>query len=133
MKRINPLYLLGLLFFIAMYAAYAVHTQEVKLKDAQNEYRYKKELALKLKALKNAYAPKRKRELLRLLRSTKVRKNGVKFQDNKTRLQITGKKIDVKIARLILSKVLNSTYNIERFTIRKEKNGVDIDMEIVWQ
>ena len=133
MNRLNPLYLLFLSAVIALFAIYSAKQEQQKLEDLQSEYRFKREIALKLKALKNAYSPKRQREILRLLRTPKVKKSGVKFQSTKEHLTITGRGIDVKTANMITAKLLNGTYNIKEFELKKQKEGVDLKMETVWR
>lgn len=133
MSRLNPLYLLLLSVVLSVFSIYATYKEEKKLQDLQSEYRYKEDLALKTKALKNAYSPKRKNELMRLLRRSVVQKSGVKFTEKKDRLTITGKGADVKIANQIFSKIFNGTYNLSRFFLRKKEGGVDFEMEIRWR
>ena len=132
MRRLNPLYILLLSFILALFAAYSASTKQAELEELQNEYRTKEDLARKLKALKSAYSPKRKRELLRLLRSAKIRKSGIRYEERRDRLLVTGGDVDVKAASTIVSKVLNGTYNLRRFSLERAKEGVKLEMEIVW-
>ncbi len=133
MKRINPLYILILSLAAAFFAAYSASKKEKELEKLQIEYREKKDLALRLWALKNAYSPKRKRALLQLLRSQKVQKSGIKFDEKPNRLEISGKNVDAKAANLVVSKVLNGTYNLKKLALRKANKGLDLEMEIVWR
>ncbi len=133
MKRLNPLYLLLLSAVVAVFAIYSALEEEKRFEELQSQYRYKQDMALKLRALKNAYSPKRKVELLRLLRSSSVSKSGVKYVDTKERLNISGKNIDVKTADSILAKVLNGTFIVKRFLVHRQNDGVDLDMEIAWR
>lgn len=132
MKRLNPLYILFLSFIFALFAAYSASKKQKELEELQREYRAKEDIALRLHALKNAYSPKRKKELLRVLQSPLVRKSAIKYTDKREHLIIRGKDVDIKAANLIVSKVLNGTYHLKRFSLSRTKEGVDLDMEIVW-
>lgn len=133
MNRLNPLYILLLSVIFALFAAYSAVNKQKQLEEIQSEYHAKEDLALKLKALKNAYSPKRKREILRLLRSASLRKSGIKYNEKRDRLSINGKNVDIKAANMLLSKLLNGTYNLEKLSLNREKEGVDLAVEVVWR
>ena len=133
MNKLNPVYLLLLFLIASLFALYNAVQERERLEDAIGEYRYKKEIALKLKALKNAYNKRRKQEILRLKGLSKIKKSGVVFQEDRDRLHIKGAGIDPKTADLIVAKVFNSTFNLSKISLRKQKEGIDIDMEIVWR
>lgn len=133
MSRLNPLYILLLSFIVALFAAYSASKKQTELEELQSEYHTKEDIALRLHALKKAYSPKRKRELLRLLGSGLLKKSAIHYSDKKDRLIISGTGVDVKAANTIVSKVLNGTYNLKRFSLRRAKEGIDLEMEIVWR
>ncbi|SFV53986.1 hypothetical protein MNB_SM-7-996 [hydrothermal vent metagenome] len=133
MNRLNPLYILLLSIMVLFFGVYSVSKKQIELEDLQNEYKTKEDLALKLKALKSAYSVKRKRELLRVLQSSRMKKSGIKYEQKGNILRIKGKSIDVSIANTLVSKLLNGTYNITNFLLKKAKDGVDLEMEITWQ
>lgn len=133
MKRLNPLYLLLLSFIVALFAAYSASKKQKELEELQSEYRHKEDIALRLHALKNAYSPKRKKELVRLLQSATMKKSGIRYEQKRDRLRIIGKNVDIQAANRVVSKVLNGTFNLERFSLDRSKNGVDLEMEIVWR
>ena len=133
MNRVNPLFILLLSVIIAVFSAYSASKKEREFEDLQQEYHAKEDLALKLKALKDAYAPKRIREILRLLHNSRVRQSGIRYEQKAKTLLINGKNVDVKVANMIVSKVLNGTYNLEKFSLGRAKDGVNLEMEIVWR
>ncbi len=133
MNRLNPLYILLLSFIVAVFAAYSASKKQTELDKLQREYRAKEDIALRLHALKNAYSPKRKKELLRLLHSSVIQKSTLRYSDKRDRLIISGKDVDVKAANIIVSKVLNGTYNLKSFSLRRARGGIDLEMEIVWR
>lgn len=133
MNRLNPLYILLLCVMLALFSAYSASKKEQEFEELQSEYRFKEDLALKLAALKKAYSPKRKREIERVLHSSVVRKSGIKYENKRDRLHISGKNVDIQAANMLTSKLLNGTYNIKKLSINKAKEGVDLEMEIVWR
>ena len=133
MNRLNPLYILLLTLILALFAAYSASKKQQELESLQSEYSIKKDIALHLHALKKAYSPKRKRELLQLLHSSRFKKSGIKTEDKRERLLITGKNVDVKAANILLSRLFNNTYNLDKLSVTKAKNGVDLKVEVVWR
>ncbi len=133
MSRLNPLYILLLSAILALFSAYSASKKEKELEEIQSEYYVKEDLALRLKALKNAYSPKRKREILRLLHSAVLRRSGIKYEDKRDRLSISGKNVAIEAANMLVSKLLNGTYNLKRCSLVKAKEGVDLEMEVVWR
>lgn len=133
MNRLNPLYILLLTLILALFAAYSASKKQQELESLQSEYSIKKDIALHLHALKKAYSPKRKRELLQLLHSSRFKKSGIKTEDKRERLLITGKNIDIKAANILLSRLFNNTYNLDKLSVTKAKNGVDLKVEVVWR
>ena len=133
MNRLNPLYILLLSVMIALFAAYSASKKEKELAALQSEYHTKKDLALHLSALKKAYSPKRKKELLRLLRSGMMAKSGIIVDAKKNRITISGKNIDPKAANILTSKIFNGTYNLEKLKLKRAKKGIDLEMEITWR
>ncbi len=117
---------------LALFAVYGTVKKQAELESLQNEYRMKKDIALHLRALKNAYSPKRKRELLMLLHGSRFKKSGIKTEERREHLLIRGKDIDPKVANILLSKLFNGTYNIQNLSLNKAKNGVDLKVEVVW-
>jgi hypothetical protein len=130
MKKLNPLYLLALLVVIVLFVAYKSNQAKEELKEANNQLKQTKDLALKLSGIKKAYDYSKTKEskLLRLVSS----KKNIKYQKNKDKFIIEGYGIDPIVVRNLISKILNDTYNITYLDIKKEAKKIYFKVEIKW-
>jgi len=131
MRSINPLYILFLTLVTLFFAIHLAHKEERELEFAKEELQNTQELARKLNAIKKAYSPKKKERLLRFIRLRKALQKALKIEKKGDLLILRAKRVSVFDASWLLSKVLNDTYNIKKFSVyRRGESGMSLYMEI---
>lgn len=135
MNKINPLYigilLIGILFFLVIQLGSA----KSDLHDVKNEYKETKEMVSKLRALKNTYGKKEKikKSLKRVLNLSSLKSADIKQVNMKNGISFSSSSMSKKALDALMGKLLNGSYNIEKFKIKKlNDEKVSFEMEIKW-
>ena len=135
MNRINPVYILVLLFVVLLMLMYKLDTTKEQVKDTLVEYKSTEALAVKLSSLKEVYADKvnTKNSLQKILRHSSLKSISLQTKFKKSSLLITAKSIDKNSLNLLVSKLVNNSFIINKMKVRKiSENSAELSMEIKW-
>jgi len=135
MNRINPLYLGLLLVVILMISIFKLNSAKVQLQDAKDNFEKTSKLALELSALKKTYANsnKHKNALKRILNQASLKNAAIVAKYKNSNAKLSSESIDKKSLDFLMGKLLNSTFNISSFDIKKlSEQKASFKMEIKW-
>ena len=135
MNRINPVYVLMLLFVVLLMLMYKLDTTKEQVKDSLVEYKSTEALAVKLSSLKEVYADKVniKKSLQKILRHSSLKSVSLQTKFKKSSLLLTAKSIDKNSLNLLVSKLVNNSFIINKMKVRKiSENSAELSMEIKW-
>ena len=135
MNRINPIYVLALLFVVFLILMYKLESAKIQLKDAQISYSNTENLAIKLSSLKKIYADKKniKKSLQKILKHSSLKSSSLVTKFRTSSLIITAKIIDKKSLDLLISKLVNNSFIISKMKVRKvSASSAELSMEIKW-
>lgn len=125
MNRINPLYLGLLLVALILFISFKLSGAKNDLMDVKESYQDSAKLSIELSELKKTYTNRLKlpSSISRSI-TQKVDKSGV---------VISSQSMDSMILNALMSRVLNSSYNIKELKIKKlSDTKVSLYMEIRW-
>jgi hypothetical protein len=132
MNRINPLYILILLVMLLGFFSIKLMHAKVELTNAQKSYEETLVLVDSLTSLKNIYENKKanKASLERILLGTSV---DLEEQIKKNSILLQAQAIDYTNINRLVSKLLNSSFEISILEIRKQSDEkAKLAMEIKW-
>lgn len=135
MSRINPLYIGLLLVGILLFLMMQLSSAKSDLSEAKSEYQTTKEMVSELRSLKNVYGNKAKvkKALKRILGLSSLKSANIKESSTKNGVQLSSEDMDKKALHALMGKLLNGSYNIEKFKIKKlNDKKVSFEMEIKW-
>ena len=135
MNRINPIYVLVLLFVVLLMLMYKLDTTKEQVKDTLVKYKSTETLAVKLSSLKEVYADKvnTKKSLQKILRHSSLKSISLQTKFKKSSLLITAKSIDKNSLNLLVSKLVNNSFIINKMKVRKiSETSAELSMEIKW-
>lgn len=135
MKFINPLYIGSFLISILIIGILSLNSAKSDLVEVKKSFLQSSKIASKLNGLKNAYANKTlmEKKLKKILAQRALKKTKINSEYKKNSVVIQSESIDKKALTFLISKILNSTYNVTKMKIKKlsESKG-SIEMEIKW-
>ncbi len=135
MNRINPLYIGLLLVGVLLFLVVQLNSVKSDLSDVKEEYKTTKNMVGELRSLKNVYGNKEKvkKSLKRILNLSSLRSAEIKQSSRKSGISISSSNMDKKALDALMGKILNGSYNIENFKIKKiNDEKVSFEMEIKW-
>ncbi len=135
MNRVNPLYVGLLLVGILLFLLAQLNNSKSDLVEAKEEYKTTKSMVGELRSLKNVYGNKEKakKALKRVLNLSSLRSADIKQSIGKKGMVFSSQSMDKKALDALMGKILNGSYNIERFKIKKiDAEKVSFEMEIKW-
>ena len=135
MNRINPLYIGLLLVGVLLFLVVRLNSVKSDLSDVKEEYKTTKNMVGELRSLKNVYGNKEKvtKSLKRILNLSSLRSAEIKQSSRKSGISISSSNMDKKALDALMGKILNGSYNIEKFKIKKiNDKKVSFEMEIKW-
>ncbi len=132
MNRVNPIYILILLVMLLGFFSIKLMHAKVELTNAQKSYEETLVLVNSLTSLKNIYENKKenKASLERILLGTSV---DLEEQIKKNSILLQAQAIDYTNINRLVSKLLNSSFEISILEIRKQSDEkAKLAMEIKW-
>ncbi len=135
MNRINPIHIAILFIVILAFVMMKLHDAKVEL--AQNQESYQKTLLLanQIKGLKHSYFNKIKiqKSLGRVLRQSTLRSANITKKITNSGILLTSESMNISALNLLMSKILNGTYNISNLKIKRLSNeNASLRLEIKW-
>ena len=135
MSRINPLYIVALLLLVLIFMFAQLSSVKDELVEVKNEYKEVSGIASELVGLKRIYgdAKKSKKMLQRVLRSSSLKSANIVQKSKKSTINLSAESISKSALNFLMGKILNGTYNITSFKMRKlSETNVSFEMEIKW-
>ncbi len=135
MNKVNPFYLVAILLALLIFAFMKLSSVKEELAEVKDEYRVVSSVTSELVGLKNIYgnSKKSKKALQRVLRSSFLKSANIVQKNKKSGISLSSKSMSKNVLNLLMGKILNGTYNITSFKVRKlSETNVSFDMEIKW-
>ncbi|QOY53912.1 hypothetical protein HUE87_08390 [Candidatus Sulfurimonas marisnigri] len=133
MNRINPIYILVLLVMILVLATLKLNSGKIEFNETQEIYKTTETIATELSALKDVYGEKVKKSLKSILKLPALKSKSISETFKASSVNISSKSIDINSLNLLMSKILNSSYNIDSLQIKKlSDDKASFKMEIKW-
>ena len=135
MNQINPIYI-GLLLVVFLFLSiFKLGEQRIELFDAKQSYKTTQKLTSELKDLKNIYSnrTKIKKELQGILNNPMLKASSLVNKFTNSGVKVSSKSMDLNALNKLMGKILNASYNISSFKIKKlSDTKVSLSMEIKW-
>jgi hypothetical protein len=135
MSRVNPFYIVAFLLFILVFAFVKLSSLKTEYTEVKSEYRSVSSLASELVGLKKVYgsSQKSKKALQRILRNNILKSAEITQKNSKSSIKLSSNSMEKRALNTLLGKILNATYNITSFKIRRlSDTHVSFEMEIKW-
>lgn len=135
MKTINPLHLLSLLFVIFIFILFQLSEAKKDLFQAKQSHKETLSLATSLNNLNKVYSDKKavRRSIATVLKQNSLRSANIKQSIGKSSITMSSKSMDKVALNSFMSKILNGSYNVHAFKIKKlSENRASLWMEIKW-
>lgn len=135
MNRINPIHIGILLIVILLFVAVKLSSAKSELQDVKDEYKTTLLVASKVSGLKAVYADKKKIQIgiKRVLDISSLKSANIEQKIKKDTYILSSESMDKNSLNILMGKLLNASYNISSFKIKKlSSEKVSFDMEIKW-
>jgi flavin-dependent dehydrogenase len=133
MKTVNPFYILGALFVVFLLLISQLSSAKSSLETAKTDYFVIQQMAEYTSDLKKNWASKKRNKtaLLRLLNSAQLRDSTLDNKVKSDRIVITSKELGSKEATYLTNKLLNGTFTVLSFKLKRlDENTIDIKIEV---
>ena len=135
MKNINPLHLIALLLVVLLFLFIQLSTIKEELLQTQESYKETLTLTTNLKGLNEIYSDKKgvQKAIEMILKQHSLKSANIQKTLGTSSIIISSQSM-VRIAlNSFMSKILNGSYNVHTFTIKKlSDTKVSFTMEIKW-
>ena len=135
MNRINPLYIGLVLVLILLLSMMNLNSAKIELQETKEDYVRTSKLAVELSELKKTYANQKNLQnaLRRILNQPSLKSAGVVVKYKKSNAKMSAESLDKKSLDFLMGKILNSTFNIVSFDVKKlSEEKASFKMEIKW-
>lgn len=135
MNRINPLYIWMLLFIITLFLAFKLTKKQDELSKVKEAYSETFKLSSQLSELKKSYADdkKIKSSLEKILKTAVLKDAKLNQKIKNSSVVISSQNIDINTLNYLMSKLLNSSYNITELKIKHLNNTkASLYVEVSW-
>lgn len=121
MNQVNPLHIGGLLAVILLFLFFKLSGIKEELKSVKSDFKASEKVAVDLSSLKNVYADKRKtsRAIERILSQSSIKRAKLTIKREKKSIKISSKSVETKVLNSLMGKILNGSYKITSFKIKK--------------
>lgn len=121
MNQVNPLHIGGLLAVILLFLFFKLSGIKEELKSVKSDFKASEKVAVDLSSLKNVYADKRKtsRAIERILSQSSIKQAKLTIKREKKSIKISSKSVETKVLNSLMGKILNGSYKITSFKIKK--------------
>lgn len=135
MKTINPLHIIGLLFVVLVFFIVKLNEANSELFEAKKAYEETRSLSISLKKLKNVYLDKKsvKKSITTLLRQGSLKSAKITQTITPSSIKLSSQSMDKIALNSLMSKILNGSYNVYVFKIKRlSETRASFSMEIKW-
>jgi hypothetical protein len=125
MNRINPLYLGLFLIVLLLFVSFKLSSAKSELAEAKEAYKESSKLSIELSGLKKVYSKK--------VNLSSLKSASVVQKRTKTGVILNSASMSSKELNALMSKVLNSAYNVTELKIKKlSPTKASLHLEIKW-
>lgn len=135
MKHIHPLIIILLLVILSAFFALKLHQASGELNEVKESYHRSMELAKELEGIKKSFLSqkKAKEQIERFLRSALLKEFDVISTFTHGGVKIEAKNIDAKALQFLATNLLNGSYELSEFKIKRLLDTrAHLQAEIVW-
>lgn len=134
MNRVNPLHIVALLVMLILFLVFQISGVKKQLAVTADSLDESKEIALKTVAYKEFYNKEKiKKALERILRQPSLKNADIIVKRDKEKVTVQAKSLSLGTLNLLMSKVLNGAYTINRLSIKRiDAQHAALQMEIKW-
>mgnify|MGYP006971719815 FL=1 len=135
MKTINPLHLIALLLVILLFLFVQLSGAKDELLQTQETYKETLTLTTNLKGLNEIYSDQKgvRKAIEMILKQHTLKTANIKQTIGKSSIIITSESMDKIALNSLMSKILNGSYNVHKFTIKRlSDTKANFVMEIKW-
>ena len=135
MNRINPIHIAILLIAVLGFFMMKLSAANDELTNTKRLYQETQQLSIQLKGLSKAYSDKNrvKKSLAKILKHNSLRSYDIKKKTTNSSLLISAESINKTGLNLLMGKLLNGSYNINSFKIKRlSDDKASFKMEIKW-
>jgi hypothetical protein len=135
MNRINPLHIIALLVVVLLFTLFKLSGVKGELVEAKARLGETSSLATELIGLKKVYGDKKylKRKIEKIFRLSTIKKANITKKYTKSGVIIKSKSIELVVLNTLMGKLLNDTFHIKSFKIKRlsDKKAI-LNVEIKW-
>lgn len=135
MKNVNPLHILALLFVVLIFLYVKLSSAKTELSDAKESYQETLALSSELRSLKETYGDKKsvQKAIAIILKQHSLKSAKIKKTTGSSSITLHSQSMDKVALNSIMSKILNGSYNVRSYTIKRLRDTkVSFTMEIQW-
>lgn len=135
MDRVNPLHIGILLSIILIFVSVKLDSSKESLRLAKENLKETKVLAVELRDFKEIYADNTiiLRAINRILSLNALKSANITQKRTNSGITLSSASMGKSALNSLMGKLINSSYNIDKFTIRKLNNeNVSLEVEIKW-
>jgi septal ring factor EnvC (AmiA/AmiB activator) len=114
---------------------YSLNSAKNSLRESKESFKSTQKIAYELSGLKKAYSEKKskQRDMKRLLAQNVLKSATINADYKNSGVSISSKSINKNALDLLMSKLLNSTYDIRKMRIKRlNDEKAELDLEIKW-
>jgi predicted nucleic acid-binding Zn-ribbon protein len=134
-NRVNPLYVGAFLLVLLVLAIYSLNSAKNSLRESKESFKTTQKIAYELSGLKKAYSEKKSklRDMKRLLAQNVLKPAAIDAKFKNSGVSINSKSISKNALDFLMSKLLNSTYDIRKMRIKRlSDEKAELDLDIKW-
>ncbi len=135
MNRINPIHIAVLLIVVLGFFVIKLGSAKEELWQAKKLYQETQQLSTQLKALREVYSNKNevKKSLNKILKHKTLSSCNIKKKTTNSTVLISSDSMNKTALNLLMGKLLNGSYNIYSFKIKRlSSDKASFKMEIKW-
>ena len=135
MNRINPIHIAILLIAVLGFFIMKLSGANDELSKTKALYQETQQLSTQLKGLREAYSDKNrvKKSLVKIFKHKSLSSYDIKKKTTNSSLLISAESINKTALNLLMGKLLNGSYNIDSFKIKRlSDDKASFRMEIKW-
>jgi len=135
MNRINPLYILLLIFVLFIFFTFKLNYANDELSEIQQNYKESSKLAIKIDNIKKAYKDKNRviKKINNILKNSVLQNIDIKRKITNSKIILLSNSINKSALNYLIGKFLNNSFDITKLNIKKIDNKkATLEVEIRW-
>ena len=135
MNRINPLHIIAFIVVLSLFFTFKLNQSKDELQELKTTYKETLTLANKVDSFSKSYKDKVmiKKRLNKILNHPILSKYEIKKEIKNSKITLTSSELDKSSLNYLMSKLLNSTFNITKLNIKSINDSkASLRLEIKW-